>query len=322
MKKIDFKKYLNRLLKKENKTFAITLVIGLALLAISVVSHGFTVMPFNKKPVENIKKFYEKQLKQYGGTIDILSSKYDIKKGVYNIKAEIEFFGQKQEADLMVSKDGSLYFPEPVEIIEKITPKSETVDVKLFTMSYCPYGNQAEEGLIQVIELLKNENVNITPHYIIYENYGDIEANCIEEGKYCSMHGTGELNQDIRELCVYKYEPENYWAYIDQVNDNCTYENIESCWEGVAKEVGIDTNQVKTCQKGEAIELLDAEIALATEYEAQGSPAMFINDVLYDGGRSPEEYKKAICEGFEKDSVPEACSEVLDATGGDAEGSC
>lgn len=321
MTKIDFKKYFSVLTKKENKAYFITLVLLLVVLIFSILTYGFSTMPFNNKPVENIKNFYEKQLGEYGGSIEILSSKFDKKVGVYNIKAEIEFFGQKQEAEFLVSKDGSLFFPEPIEIIEKEIPKKETVDVKLFTMSYCPYGNQAEEGLIPVIDLLKDTNFNITPHYIIYQNYGDIELNCIEEGKYCSMHGIGELNQDIREMCIFKYEPENYWKYIAQVNTHCDYENIESCWEGVAKEVGIDTNQVKTCQKEEAIDLLDAEIAMSTEYGVEGSPTVFINDVLYEGSRSPEDYKKAICEGFKEDSRPEECDEVLSTETG-AEGSC
>ncbi|MDD4122983.1 MAG: hypothetical protein PHO23_01930 [Candidatus Pacebacteria bacterium] len=209
MKKIDFKKYFNTLLKKENTAYFITLIALLLLLVFSILTYGFTQIPFNNKAVDNIKAFYEKQLGQYGGSIDILSSKFDKKVGVYNIKAEIEFFGQKQEVEFLVSKDGSLFFPEPVEIVEKEVPKKETADVKLFTMSYCPYGNQAEEGLIPVINLLKNTNFKITPHYIIYENYGG-EEYCIEDGKYCSMHGIGELNQDIREMCIYKYEPANY----------------------------------------------------------------------------------------------------------------
>ena len=188
-------------------------------------------------------------------------------------------------------------------------------------MSYCPYGNQAEEGLIPVINLLKNTNFKITPHYIIYENYGG-EEYCIENGKYCSMHGIGELNQDIREMCIYKYEPANYWKYIEQVNGHCDSQNIESCWEGVAKEVGIDTNQIKTCQKEEAIDLLNAEMAIAQEYEVEGSPTVFINDVLYEGSRSPEDYKNAICEGFKEESRPVECDEVLSDESAGNEGSC
>jgi len=67
--------------------------------------------------------------------------------------------------------------------------------------------------------------------------------------------------------------------------------------------------------------LLDAEIAMSTEYGVEGSPTVFINDVLYEGSRSPEDYKKAICEGFKEDSRPEECDEVLSTETG-AEGSC
>jgi predicted DsbA family dithiol-disulfide isomerase len=67
--------------------------------------------------------------------------------------------------------------------------------------------------------------------------------------------------------------------------------------------------------------LLDAEIAMSTKYEVEGSPTVFINDVLYEGSRSPEDYKKAICEGFKESARPAECDEVL-SDESDAEGSC
>jgi hypothetical protein len=155
--------------------------------------------------------------------------------------------------------------------------------------------------MMPVAELLKN-SINIEPHYIVSKTGNE----------YQSLHGEQELNQDVRELCVYKYQPEKFWAFLKQVNQDCTAENADTCWKGAASKVGININQISNCEKNEKNALLDAEIALTEKYGVGGSPTLLINETTYQGGRSEEAYKQAICGAFNQ--APQECNTVLGET--------
>jgi len=210
------------------------------------------------------------------------------------------------------------------------TAKSDKSQVKFFVMSFCPFGNQAEEGLGPVYNLLK-EKVDWQPRYVIYQNYcaqapdkaACEKSNCLKFGNdtYCSMHGLGELNQDIWEICAFNLgDNQKWWNFVAGVNANCAAQNVDTCWEKYAQGAGLDTAKIKACQKSEAVALMKRETTEMEKYQAQGSPMVFINEKLYDGGRAPEDYKKAICSAFTKE--PAECATVLSATSGTAAGGC
>jgi glutaredoxin len=226
--------------------------------------------------------------------------------------------------DSYITMDGKLLFPSAIDLTETPevpeetqptgafdAPDREKPNVKFFVMSYCPFGNQAEKGLEPVFRLL-GDKVEWEPHYVIYSNYASGYPDyCLdEENRYCSMHGIQELNEDVRELCMWKYiDHDLWWDFLMKVNDECNSRNVDTCWEPIAKDLGIDTDQIKTCQENEAIELLAKEVELNQKYGVRGSPTVFINDQQYNGARTPEAYKQAICSGFI--SPPDECSEVL-----------
>ncbi len=267
----------------------------------------------SKDITEKTVSFINKNILQGQGKA--LVDSVEEKNGLYSIKLTIN--GQK--LDVYVTNDGKLLFPQAINLDEDLQaktqkpkefPKTEKPDVKLFTMSFCPYGNQAEEGIYPIVDLLK-ENVEIEPHYVIYSNYnGGGPKYCFDnENKYCSMHGIQELNQNVRELCVYKYQKDIYWEFVLSVNEKCSASNVDSCWEDIAKINSIDVEKIKTCQKEEAMDLLKKEAELNEKYDANGSPMLVINGVDYNGGRTPESYKQAICSAFI--DKPEKCDEVL-----------
>jgi len=259
--------------------------------------------------------------------------------GLYKMGIKVSYGNQTQNVETYITKDGKIFFPQAINIDEfeeaakaaeqeeKQTstfdaPDAEKSNVKFFVMSFCPYGNQAESGLEPVFRLL-GDKVDWEPHYVIYSNYGSGYPNyCLdEENKYCSMHGIQELNQDVRELCAWKYEsPDMWWSFVSQVNKNCSSQNVDTCWEPIAEELGMDVNKIKTCQKDEAEELLQKEVEIGEEFEVRGSPSVFINDKSYSGGRDPESYKNAICSGFI--TPPEECKQTLSATGSTTSGGC
>ena len=248
--------------------------------------------------------------------------------GVYKIQFKIE----NQEYTAYTTKDGKLLFPSGAPMPDEVSgptaesvsdiPKKDISQALLFVMSFCPYGNQAEEIMDPVAELLKDK-ADIQIHYVIYSNYqGGSQQYCLDkDAKYCSMHGIQELNQDVRELCVQKYQKDKIWSFIEAINSGCNSQNVDSCWQGVAQSTGIDISKIKNCQKNEALTLLEQEVQLNQKYGISGSPQLVINDKEYAGTRSPEGYKVAICSGF--NSAPSECSQTLQGTGSvPASGGC
>ncbi len=231
-----------------------------------------------------------------------------------------------------ITKDGKLLFPTVVDMSGQAAtttatnqpaanfaaPKSEKPNVKMFVMSFCPYGQQAETGLAPVHALL-GDKITIEPHFVIYGDYqGGSPQYCISNGTLCSMHGLGEVHEDIRQMCVYKtFGADVFWKYVGKINSDCTAGNIDSCWETVAKNTaGIDLKRLNDCYLNEGLGLARAEKALDEKYGVQGSPTIFVNDVQYNGDRSADAFKQAVCSGFA--TAPAECAQTVtgNATGG------
>ena len=105
--------------------------------------------------------------------------------GIYKIELKV---GENQ-FPAFATKNGKYLFPEAIDMMPKIAeiPKSEKPNLKLFVMSFCPYGTQAEETLYPLLSLLKGK-IDLELAYIISE------AN----GEFSSLHGNDELNQDVK----------------------------------------------------------------------------------------------------------------------------
>lgn len=121
--------------------------------------------------------------------------------------------------------------------------KSNKPDFQFYVMSFCPYGNQMEELVKPIANLLK-DSANIRPQYIfekindlkiqcqqydsnnctdyVKSNYFATESDCktqldgylkqcLDEKQYLkignvfygSLHGRVEANQNVREICAY-----------------------------------------------------------------------------------------------------------------------
>ncbi len=244
-----------------------------------------------------------------------------------------------QDYESYATLDGKYLFPQKINLDPpkpKEITKTTKPNVGLFVMSYCPFGNQAEELFAPVNELLKDK-ANTELHYIIYNNYGSgYPEYCLdEENKYCSMHGIQEVNQDIRELCVQKYQKDKLWSFVEEMNAKTSSENSDEKWEEIAKGLEINVDKIKTCQEKEGLDLLDQELVLTEkQYSVQdpanhngqekqaisGSPTLIINDIIYDGDRSSDAYQEIICSAFT--SAPKECAEKLEENQVVPSGSC
>lgn len=261
------------------------------------------------------------QVQRSNLTIEFLETK-GVKSGVYEVVLEITTpRGRTQNLNSYVTKDGKYFFPQGVNVTEqmkaleeqqtqgqtqqrqtaqKIENKTETPTAELFVMSFCPYGNQAENTMEPVFELLGNK-VNWEPHYIVSERNGEIQ----------SLHGQKEVEQDKREICALKNHGVGKWFnFVTYVDENCG--SSGDCWKKAAENAGLSTSEISTCAEERGTELLKEEAQIASKKGASGSPTLLINGqksrVVYQYGNS-EAYKDAICSAFK--TKPEACSQTL-----------
>lgn len=188
------------------------------------------------------------------------------------------------------------------QALEKLGVK-EKPQIDFFVMSYCPYGDIAEEAIEPVFTEL-GELANFKPHYVFSKSAQATEDKC--RGEYCSLHGRVELNQNLREMCVFEqYGAREWFDFAMEMNDKCNYENADECWEDVAADLGLDTDAIATCEEEEGERILQEEYELNALLGVTGSPTVFVQGMPYSGPRSAEGYKYALCQEFEE--KPEAC---------------
>ena len=283
--------------------------------------------------MEDISKKVVDFIKGMGGspeemTVEVLEIT-DTRDDLYRLKLSVN----DQNFISYITKDGNLLFPE---FVNMNPPKSQTIPLSekpvadLFVMSFCPYGNQAEDLIKPVVDLLGSA-ADFNIHYIIYSDYQSEDFCLSSEQKYCSMHKTAEVNQNIRELCVAKYQSDKLWSFVDEINKRTTAEKVEEEWEAIAMDLGLNVDEIKRCQEEEGTILLDREIELTNqeypvqdpskhqkdgeyrlEADIQGSPTLVVNGMIYDGERSTEGYKEAICKAFE--SAPSVCDQEIESS--------
>ncbi len=182
--------------------------------------------------------------------------------------------------------------------------------VDFFVMSFCPYGNQAEALLKPVFDKLKGK-AYFRPHYVIY-NQGSGCYTDSDGTKLCSLHGSGELNQDIREMCVYDlYGEQGWFDFALAINDQCNSKNADSCWSPVAEYLGFDVDKIHECFEENKVSYARKEFELNKLLGVTGSPTVFFEGKEYNGPRKSNDYLSALCQGFSDEDRPAACDSVI-----------
>jgi hypothetical protein len=274
-----------------------------------------------KKAMEYINEIVREQ----GQSASLIS--WSEEGGLYKIDFKI---GDNQYQSF-VTKDGKYLFPYALDLTKKTEQKTEEKetqttqvekrerpDVKLFVMSYCPFGLQMEKALLPVWQLLKDK-ADIGIYFVDY-----------------IMHGKKEMEENLRQYCIQKEDKEKYLAYLGCfVKDG----NAENC----LKEARIDQDKLNSCQsatdkefkisesfKEEGYPPFNIHKDLNEKYGVRGSPTLVINDAVLNVERSPEKIKEAICNAFL--NPPDECNQKLPeettspgfgmATGSSSSGSC
>ena len=126
--------------------------------------------------------------------------------GLYKITVTAD----NQEIYSYLSKDGKKFFPQVVDFEEleqaradapkpKVSSRSKSDQpiVKLFVMSYCPFGIQIEKGILPVLKTLGSKI--------------DFEL------KFCdyAMHGKKELDEQTQQYCLQKQGLDKLLSYLN-----------------------------------------------------------------------------------------------------------
>ena len=182
-----------------------------------------------------------------------------------------------------------------------------------FVMSFCPYGNPADEAAYEVYKLL-GDSVDIVPHYIMSVVNNDIQ----------SLHGVQEGNQGVRELCALKeLGMKEFFEFTIETNTACNAQNVDSCWEDAAEAVGLSVSEIakiQSCHDDNRLDIASEEDAMIQSLRIlrQGdlvtpsaSPTLMVNGETF-GSRDAESIKNALCSKFDG-NAPSACDDVITA---------
>lgn len=193
---------------------------------------------------------------------------------------------------------------------EQTPVKSDRPVVDLYVMAFCPYGTQAETAMKPVAELLGSK-ADVRLRYIT--TVSGTTADSVS-----SLHGAAEVQEDLRQVCIQKYDPKNLWTYLGRFDTDCyppsaSVVTQSSCQLNASAAAGIDMSTLSACVSGpEGVSLLKTDEADSEKNGATGSPTLIINGVTYTGARTPEAYKQAICNSFT--TAPPECATNLTNT--------
>jgi len=176
-------------------------------------------------------------------------------------------------------------------------PKSDKPTVELFVMSHCPYGTQAEKGILPAVRTL-GDSIDFDVKFVNYV-----------------MHGQKEIDEQLYQYCIMKEQPDVYLSYLA-----CFLKEGDS--DACSMSIGVDSAKVSTCVSitDEQYKITENSVnttypkfpiydADNVKYGVQGSPTLIINGTKSTAGRSPASYLKGICSAFH--SPPAACNTVL-----------
>ena len=327
--------------KREGKAVTIKISKEVLLVGVAVVflAIGFAlgyVSNSNKSAIKSIKldeakaiakstleKFFYDYYSSYGLQLDSSSLKVEISDvkdyNPYLYEVDFSINGKSSPQPLYLSKDGK-YAVKEFNLPKAEMPKSERPNVSINVMSFCPYGNQAENALVDVINLL-GDKVDFVPHYIIYKGGNPIGGVNIDGDTYWSLHGDAELREDVREKIIYKMYGAKTWAnYVVKVNKQCNLNNVDSCWKNIAEDMGLDVNKIEQRYNESFNSIVLSEYKETAAKGISGSPTILINGQTYRGSRSSEAFKDAICNAFL--NPPVECNENLSQQEKQVTGSC
>ncbi|MBO7191385.1 MAG: hypothetical protein J6V32_04725 [Elusimicrobiaceae bacterium] len=139
-------------------------------------------------------------------------------------------------------------------------PQPDVLD--LFVMSQCPYGVRAEDFIIKA----KKEGTFPADKTVRIRYIVDYSP----ERGFNSLHGSGEWEENIRQLLIAKYYPNKFWKYLEIRNKDYR----SSRWDKAMEDAGISVKKITKKFDTEGVELLKEEAKYAKEFGISASPSV------------------------------------------------
>jgi len=247
----------------------------------------------------NTISFINENLLQAGDEAQLVSA---TKEGdLYNLKLNIA----GQEIDSYVTLDGKLLFPQVIKMDESLSDTEPTAPapvpeviksakpvVELYIMSHCPYGTQAEKGILPIVNLM-GEKIDFELKFVNY-----------------AMHGKVELDEQLNQYCIQEEQNELFGDYLEcfltegdgegcLVSTKVDVSKMESCVAKADKEFKVSELYAdQSTWSGGRYPQFNTHDADNEKYGVQGSPTLVINGAQVSSGRSPAAYLATICAAF------------------------
>lgn len=157
--------------------------------------------------------------------------------------------------------------------------------LELFAMSQCPFGVRALDAMQEVLKNFDNK-IEFKVHFIGQGNAKD---------GLKSMHGQGEVDEDLREICAQKKYGKDlkFMEYVWCRNKSIKDTNWESCATG---KNGIEAAAIKKCFEGdEGKELLEKSFKYTEGLGIGASPTWLVNNKYKFSGADAETVKTNFC---------------------------
>ena len=141
--------------------------------------------------------------------------------------------------------------------------------LELFVMSYCPFGVQAEEKLIPIVQEF-GDTIDFKLQFIAQEK----EAPSAQDiTPFTSLHGYPEVAENMRQLLIAKAYPAQYLDYI-----LCRGKKLDKSWEACAQKLGIDVGKIQALfDSPEAEQLFRENIKRAAALGIRASPTILVD---------------------------------------------
>jgi F0F1-type ATP synthase assembly protein I len=278
----------------------------------------------NEKQIKNLVSNTLKKLIFEQAGIELSPEVVDYKDNgeFYNVTVKIKLpTGQEQETPVYLSKDGKYLFLGVVKTINKVgnlcevTNKTEKPKVIVAVMANCPFGNQVEPLVKEVVDLF-GDKIEVEPRYIFYRGkspYG--ESTKANNQSYWSLHGNYELEEGLFELTIWKLYGTKTWIdFTVKVDNQCykgskTVESVRKCAEKIAQEMNLNVSKIENYLKENRNKMIEEQAELTTDQHILGSPTIIINGETYKCPRTAEALKQAICSAFV--NPPSECGKEL-----------
>jgi hypothetical protein len=287
-----------------------TFVLGLLVLIILITgSSGATGKIVSEKQAsENLLNFLNTQT---GGGVEYVSSETD------GLLYKVTVSYNSQNIPVYVTRDGKYYVQSVANLEDSNNPsntsdnsqtqdipKSDKPEVELFVMSYCPYGTQAEKGILPVVELL-GDKIDFKLRFVYY-----------------AMHPSqGEVEENLRQYCIQKEQEPKFNTYLEcflkegdsqacLAEANVNTKMLNTCYNTADKEFNVSASKADTSSwLSGRYPLFNVDKDLNVKYNVGGSPTLVINGQQVSSGRSPSAMLQTICNSFTEGNVPTECSD-------------